>query len=287
AISSSTAAHRAIQWNASMRAVFGETSPPGQGLIMKGFKTHPRKIQHLTPEEFAAMIDALPRRHWQVLHHRELICTYLEVAWCAGARIGSLLNPRLRVGDADLEKGVLRLNHVKNRPSHDVVLSDRAIQRLRWWLGYLERDPHWRGRESPLFMGPRQGRLVSKQFINRALHDLARLAGTGKPVTTHVIRKSVGTLMALVNPKLAQEQLGITEKVFHRHYNQPLLEDRLAHREVLPGVVERRTPEAVLGSAYLRFLRGEVTQARLDEVTLRVRLAVVDPHQKPLDAAYV
>ena len=42
--------------------------------------------------------------------------------------------------------------------------------------------------------------------------------------------------MARENPKLAQEQLGISAAVFNLHYNQPSLEDRLMRRDILPAV---------------------------------------------------
>ena len=41
-----------------MRAVFGETARPGEGLVMRGFKQTPRVIEHLTQEDFAALFDA-------------------------------------------------------------------------------------------------------------------------------------------------------------------------------------------------------------------------------------
>lgn len=71
--------------------------------------------------------------------------------------------------------------------------------------------------------------------MNESLKAAAVAAGVHKPVSTHVVRKSVGTLMGRDNPKLAQLQLGISEAVFNAHYNQPLLEDRLARRDLVPG----------------------------------------------------
>lgn len=286
AISRNYAAHQVIQWNATMRAVFSETARPGEGLIMRGFKQTPRLIEHLTQHDFAALLDAVSLRRWQNRYYAELMRTYLEVAWCAAARIGSIIHAKLTVGDIDLDRGVMHLRRVKNRAQHDVVLSMRAVHRLSWWIAYLEHSPHWKGRDTPLFMGPR-GDVVSHQLVNRSLHELAARAGLNKNVTSHVFRKSAGTLMALVNPKLAQEQLGITENVFNRHYNQPLLEDRLAHREILPGVTTAHpSPEEGVGHAYLRFQRGDITKLQLDQAVLMAGLAAVDPKRKLVDAAY-
>jgi site-specific recombinase XerD len=285
-ISCNYAAHQVIQWNATIRAVFGETCRPGEGLIMRGFKQTPRIIEHLTQEDFAALLDAVAVKRWQNRHYRELMLTYLEVSWCAAARIGSLVHKELRVCDLDLERGVARLRRVKNRAQHDVVLSARAVDRLRTWIRFLQGTRHWRGSETPLFTGPR-GKVIAHQAVNRMLHELGVLAGLNKKVTSHVFRKSAGTLMALINPKLAQEQLGITETVFNRHYNLPLLEDRLAHREILPGVAAAsHGPEQAVGTAYLRYQRGEIGKVQLDQTVLMARLAAVDPRRKIPDAGY-
>jgi site-specific recombinase XerD len=257
-ISRNYAAHQAIQWNSTMRAVFQETCRPGEGLIMRGFKQTPRKIEHLTPEDFAGMLAAVDQKRWQNAHYRELMRTYLEVSWCAAARIGSLVHEELRIADVDVDRGVLHLRHVKNRPHHDAVLSARAVASLEAWISFLQGTKHWRGRETPLFISPR-GKVMHHQAVNRFLRQLAALATLNKPVTSHVFRKSAGTIMALVNPKLAQEQLGITEKVFNAHYNQPLLEDRMAHREILPSVASAQPgPEEAIGHAYLRYQRGDI-----------------------------
>lgn len=280
AISRNYAAHQVIQWNATMRAVFGETARPGEGLVMRSFKQTPRIIEHLTQDDFAALLDVVPVKRWQNRHYQELMHAYLEVSWCAAARIGSLVHVQLRVCDVDLDRGVMHLRRVKNRTRHDVVLSTRAIERLHLWIHFLQGTLAWNGRETPLFIGPR-GQVIKHQAVNRMLHELAALAGLNKNVTSHVFRKSAGTIMALVNPKLAQEPLGITEKVFNRHYNLPLLEDRLAHREILPGVAAASpSPEEAVGNAYLRFQRGEFSKTQLDQTVLLAHLAAVDPRRK-------
>lgn len=60
-------------------------------------------------------------------------------------------------------------------------------------------------------------------------------SGIKKKVTTHVPRKGAGTHMAKENPRLAREQLGITQKVFEKHYNQPTVGDRIEHRDLVLG----------------------------------------------------
>src|ERR1051325_1806356 len=143
---------------------------------MRGFKQTPRLGEHLTQEDFAALIEAIPLKRWQNRHFCELVHTYLEVSWCAAARIGSLATADLTVGGGDLVRGIIHLRRVKNSVEHHVVLSERAVNRLRWWLWLLQSDVHGRGPGTPLFMGPRGGRVVNTQYINRALHELGALA---------------------------------------------------------------------------------------------------------------
>lgn len=259
-ISESYAGHVVAQWDSTVRAAFGEKGKPGEGLLMRGFRQHVRMVEHLTEEDFAALLSASRQILFEEEHYRELFLAYLELAWSTGSRIGSLLGGNLRVADLDFERQVARFRHMKNVPEHTAVLTPRAAMRLRAWADRLSSAPSWNGPETPVFVGP-SGNPVASQWINRKLKQAAARAGIRKPISTHVIRKSVGTLMGRENPKLAQLQLGITAKVFNAHYNQPLLEDRLAKRNILPGSGWKpRTPEEIAGSAALAFESGRLSR---------------------------
>ncbi|MGQ0536184.1 MAG: hypothetical protein ACT4PT_08940 [Methanobacteriota archaeon] len=152
---------------------------------------------------------------------------------------------------------------------------------------YLETLPCWKGLDTPLFIGP-EGKAVSVDWINTALRSTAAAAGLRKRVTTHVVRKSVGTLIANQNPKLAMLQLGITQKIFERHYNQPLLEDRLNRRDLLPEPKwEPRTPEELLATAHADYVAGrlsrEAYEAVLEQAHARKRL----PQPKTPEPYYI
>jgi len=273
-ISQDYAAHIVSQWNSLMRAVFGDQSRPGEGLIMRNFTQSPKKVQRYSDDEMLRLIAALPHKRFQNQHYRELVHTYLELAWCSCGRIGSLNTEILTWEHVDWDRKVLSFKHMKNVDEHDAVLTDRCIERLRAWQGFVSQTPHWRGRATPILIGPR-GDLVTAQFINRTLKALAAMAGVRKPITSHVLRKSGGTMMARQNPKLAQEQLGVTWKIFNLHYNQPMLEDRLERRDILPGATaSSQTPVERIGQAYLKFQRGLVTRAELDELVQR---ATIEP----------
>lgn len=285
-ISHNYAAHQVVQWNATMRAVFGETSRPGEGLIMRGFKQTPRKVRHLNEEDFLAMVRAAKNKHFQTEHHRRMFVAYLELAWCAGARIGSLNNEKLRVCDVYWDRQTVHLRHMKNVDEHEVVLTDRALDALRQWIEYLQDQPAWRGRETPLLTGP-NGKLASYHFYDHSMKQVAALAGIRKAVSSHILRKSAGTLIARQNPKLAQEQLGITAKIFDRHYNQPMLEDRVARRDILPGAAAAVTPKERIADAYVRFQRGQMTQEELDQVVAQARIQETEPKTPSMDTSYV
>ena len=283
-ISHNYASHVVVQWNAAMRAVFGETSRPGEGLIMRGFKQTPRKVDHLNEADFVAIVAAAQHKDFQSQHYRLMFHAYMELAWCAGARIGSLNNPKLRVCDVYWDKHMVHLRHMKNVDQHEVVLTDRALAALRQWVDFLSQTKAWIGRETPLFAGP-NGKLASSQWYNRTMKQVAAIAGIRKQISSHVIRKSAGTIMARENPKLAQEQLGVTEKIFNRHYNQPLLEDRIARRDILPGA--ESSPSGRIGDAYMRFQRGQITKNELDIVVAQARVQAVEPQEPTQDVSYV
>lgn len=80
----------------------------------------------------------------------------------------------------------------------------------------LERMPHWQGRETAVFVGP-DGKPLTAEWINRELKALVAVAGIHKPLTTHVLRKSIATIIGRTNPKYAHMQLGITSRVFEQH----------------------------------------------------------------------
>ena len=68
----------------------------------------------------------------------------------------------------------------------------------------------------------KKGRQISKKFIRNMLKHYAAEAGIDKPIYPHLIRKSAGTELAMVNPKLGQIQLGHKSiKTTLDHYTIP------------------------------------------------------------------
>ena len=286
--SEDTCSNAVRAWNSTMRAVFGEQGKPGEGLLMKNFKQHPKRVVHLTEEEMSRLLQAADEFPFRWPHTRLAFKTYLEVSWATGARFGSLFEGRLTVGDIDWDKQALVFRHMKNRDHHVAVLTPRATVALRSWVNHLSRQKAiWKGDATAIFVGP-DGLPLKAAWINRSLRGVAAKAGIKKRVSTHIIRKSVGTLIARENPKFAQLQLGITAEVFNEHYNQPILEDRLAKRDILPGAAwTPKTPEEVAGAALLDMMNGKMSREAFEEKVAQARAQKAQPKiVRPEDAAY-
>lgn len=253
------------EWNAMVSLLFGDPSRPGEGLKMKGFTQSPKQVEHLGMEEIERMVQELPHKRFQNEHYRRVAGIYLELATASAGRWDSLSNERLTFADIDYVAGTVRFRKVKNTDLHVAVLTQRCLAELRWHERFLRRTQHWRGPETPLLLGPR-GEIPSYRWLESTLKELAALAGVQKDVTTHLFRKSVGTHIAKENPRLAREQLGITQKVFERHYNQPSVQDRIERRDLLMGSdpAESSELQARVGALYLLLRDGKVSQQEFD-----------------------
>jgi site-specific recombinase XerD len=263
-------------WNSVMRACFGEKGAPGEGVLLKNFKQHAKRVQRLSEEDMARLLEISNVLRFQWDHNRHAFKTYLEVAWATGARVGSIL--RLAVKDIDWDRQVLLLRHMKNMSEpHEAILTPRATLALRNWCEKLRGIDCWDGAETPLFVNPKGTRLTNK-WLNDTLKAATAAAGIHKLVTTHVLRKSAGTLIGRENPKFAQLQLGISAEVFNRHYNQPMVEDRMAKRDILPGSNWKpKTPEEEAGNALLEFMRGRKSREEFDAQVARAQMLKAQP----------
>lgn len=269
-MSENSAAHIVSVWNSTMRAAFGEDGKPGETLLMKGFRTTAKKIDRWSEEEWGQLLAAARAQPSRQPDDKAAFLCYLELAWATGGRIGSLANDKTSFADVDWETETIKLRHMKNRPEHTCVLTPRALAHLRERRSYLMSRPVWRGGETPILVGTR-GRPIRPQTVNKKLREAAARAGISKYISTHVVRKSVGTHMGKYNPRFAQEQLGITMKIFEGHYNQPTIDDRAERRDILPGVgsAAPQTPEEMIGRAVLDLNAGRITQKQYNEVLAR------------------
>lgn len=285
--SQDTCSYTVRAWNSTVRTVFGENGKPGEGLLMKNFRQHAKRVDHLMEEEMSRLIEAADIFEFRWDHTRLAFKTYLEVAWATGARFGSRFEGRLLVGDIDWERQAVVFRHMKNKDHHTAVLTPRATLALKRWCDHLRTLPFWAGEKTPVFVGP-DGKPLLVQWLNKSLQGVAAKAGIKKPVSTHIIRKSVGTLIGRENPKFAQMQLGITADVYNEHYNQPILEDRLEKRDILPGSKWKpTTPEEIAGAALLDMMSGKMSKDEFQAKVDRARQLKTQPQVfRNEDASY-
>lgn len=243
--------------------------------MKSGFKQTPKQVEILDVEDFDAMIREIPNRRWMGDLNRGAVETYVELSMATAGRSKSILSPMATFGDIDWQQGTFTFRDVKNLDTGEflqVVLTERVMNRLRTWESEIRRSGKWGGPETPIMTAERG--ILTYQSLLKALKDLASLARLRKRVATHVIRKSTGTHMARKDPKLAREQLGITQEVFDRHYDQPRLKDRLEQRDIIPGSTPT-TPagmEGRIGQLTMQLRQGKISQAEWEHELSRLEL---------------
>lgn len=298
--STNTAAHAVKAWNSMIRACFGRKGVDGKdlktgtGLLMKEFPETVRKVDVLGNDEIDRMIRAIPQVPARNETHRSALRVYLEIGRCAGPRIGSLVRGEegeiFTFARVDWKRGVALLPHMKNsEDGHYIVLGDSAMVAIRNHAKHLQDIGLWSGPETPVMTGP-GGKRVNCQYVNKKLKQLAVIAKVPKKLSTHVIRKSAGTLMgSMEDPAFAALQLGITQAIYNRHYYQPRLEDRLQKRDRLAGSDwTPQSPEEIAGKALLDLERGTIDQHQFDAQLREAKARLSLPPQKEgyLDPAY-
>lgn len=259
-ISEDYAAHVVNQWNSVMNNVFRDGSRPGYGLKMRGFRQHAKQVEILHEKDMESLVRAIQIKPFDSDHYREAFRTYVELAWSTGCRVGSLMHGNLRYCDIDWERQTIRFQHMKNKREHIALLTTRAALQLRRWTDYLQTTPAWRGIETAIFIR-QDGEPLQTQWVNKALKSTVAYAGLNKRVSTHVIRKSVGTHLAQVDLDYAGRQIGATPRIVQRHYNQPSLDDLLKKRNLLPGSdFKPKTPQKLAGWASLEHQAGRLNR---------------------------
>jgi len=139
---------------------------------------YPRKLPRvLTPEKVARLLEAAPGPG---LKYKAA----LSVAYGAGLRGGEVV--RLRVGDIDSERMLIRVEMGKGRKDRHAMLSPQLLALLRaWWRQCRSRG--W------LFPGRDPLQPITTRQLNRVCHMAAQAAGLGSWVTPHTLRHSFAT----------------------------------------------------------------------------------------------
>ena len=114
------------------------------------------------------------------LKHRAL----LKVLYTTGIRVGELV--KLKPGDIDSKRMVVRVEMGKGRKSRYTVLSLSMLKELRaYWLDYRPR--------AYLFEGAVAGRHISIRTVQAVFKQACQRIGLGKQVGVHVLRHSFAT----------------------------------------------------------------------------------------------
>jgi site-specific recombinase XerD len=146
----------------------------------------------LSPQEVTAVLEALTN-----LKHRAILMT----VYAAGLRVSEVV--RLRVGDVDSQRMMLRIEQGKGRRDRYVMLSDKLLAVLRaYWK--MARPDHW------LFPGQIPQRHLTRSSVERVFYKARDAAGITKKVSVHCLRHSFAThlLESGVNVRKIQLLLG-------------------------------------------------------------------------------
>jgi site-specific recombinase XerD len=136
----------------------------------------PRKLPViLSQDEITRFLEAI-----RSVKHR----TVLIAAYAAGLRISEAT--RLKIGDIDSHRMMLRVEQGKGRADRYVMLSPRLLDILRsyWCIG---RPRYW------LFPGRFPDQPVGADVVRQACYDERRRAGITKPITPHSLRHAFAT----------------------------------------------------------------------------------------------
>ncbi|HET9326501.1 MAG TPA: tyrosine-type recombinase/integrase [Candidatus Eisenbacteria bacterium] len=144
------------------------------------FPRRPRRLPRTLPErDLTRALDGLSAEDPASVRDRALI----EMTYSSGLRLSELVG--LNHGDVDAGAGLLRIRG-KGRRERIVPVGKAALESLRRYLG----EPVTRaGRDAPVFLNARGGRLSGRTVQRVVRHRLGQVAG-GLGVTPHALRHS-------------------------------------------------------------------------------------------------
>jgi len=146
----------------------------------------------------------------------------LSLAYGCGLRPGEVI--RLRVGDIDSDRGIIRIVQSKGDKDRQVKLPATVLELLRryWPERSTKYDVELRSEQRYLFPGRRPYEPLTARQQNRLFHQAADAAGITKPVTVRSLRHSFAThlLDAGVDVRVIQALLGHTKLTTTARYTR-------------------------------------------------------------------
>ena len=158
----------------------------------------------LSQAEVRALLQAVGN-----VKHRAILMT----VYAAGLRVGEVV--KLRVGDIESQRMVLRVEQGKGRKDRYVMLSAKLLTALReYWK--IARPPDW------LFPGQHPTEPLCRESVQRIFYKARDAAGITKRVSVHVLRHSFathllesGTNLRVIQLLLGHRSLRSTEVYTH------------------------------------------------------------------------
>ena len=156
----------------------------------------PRKESRLPTVLSRAEVSGLIDRARNPKHRAILVLLY-----SAGLRVGEVV--RLRPGDLDMDRGLVRVRGGKGDKDRYTLLARRAVEVVDVYRAAYP-DDRW------LFPGGKPGRHLTTRSVQRVVKRAAAAAGIEKNVTAHTLRHSFAThlLESGTNLRIIQELLG-------------------------------------------------------------------------------
>ena len=114
----------------------------------------------------------------------------LEVLYASGLRVSELCG--LTTQDIDLDDGSVVVRG-KGSKERIVPLGNIAVEALRLWLRDGRNSMAEAARSSAIFLGPRNGKALTRQAIWKIIRRCALSAGINKPLSPHKLRHSFAT----------------------------------------------------------------------------------------------
>ena len=124
----------------------------------------------LSPEEVLHFLESVGSTK-----HRAILTT----CYAAGLRISEAV--RLKPGDIDSQRMVVRVEQGKGQKDRYVMLSPKLLETLRGYYRTM-RPKGW------LFVGDVPGQPITRNAVELACQKARRISGIGKPVSPHSMR---------------------------------------------------------------------------------------------------
>jgi len=131
----------------------------------------------LSPGEVVELLECVP----QAKHRAILMSCY-----AAGLRVSEVV--RLKPGDIDTRRMVIRIEQGKGRRDRYVMLSSRLVDALEKWRE-LGKAKQW------LFPGNRPDNPITRHAVEKACREARRRSGIRKPITPHGLRHAFAVHM--------------------------------------------------------------------------------------------